>query len=272
MAFIPSIHVRDVLTNLQLAAVFGCSTQGGMRRSHKTNTLVLISNHVDSIYDDRWIDGVLHYTGMGTEGDQSLDFMQNKTLSESAANGVAVHLFEVFREKEYVYVGPVVLVGTPYEETQPDQKGTDRRVWVFPLKPLPTDVPPIAKVVVDASAEIKLRQAKRLTDAELLKRACKAHRQPGRRIVEATQHDRNPWVAEYAKRRAAGACDLCGAPAPFKGKDGSPYLETHHIVWLAKGGEDSAENTVALCPNCHRKMHVVDSDIDRAILLEKYRP
>ena len=242
-----------------------------MRRSLKTKTLVLISNHVDSIYDDRWIDGVLHYTGMGTEGDQSLDFMQNNTLSESATKAVDVHLFEVFRAQEYVYAGPVVLIGTPYEETQPDRNGSDRRVWVFPIKPLQTDALPIDKAVVDASAEIKQRRAKRLTDAELLKRAQKAHRLPGQRVIEATQYDRNPWIAEYAKRRAAGKCDLCGAPAPFTAKDSSPYLENHHIVWLAKGGEDSAENTVALCPNCHRKMHVVDSDIDRAILLEKYR-
>lgn len=271
MTFIPNIRVRDVLTNQQIAEVFGCGTQGGMRRSLRTNTLVLISNHVDSIYEDRWIDGVLHYTGMGTEGNQSLDFMQNKTLSESATNGVEVHLFEVFREKEYFYAGPVVLVGTPYQETQPDQKGTDRQVWVFPIKSLLTDALPIAKSVVDASAEVKQRHAKRLPEAELRKRAQEAHRQPGQRVVEATQHDRNPWVAEYAKRRATGKCDLCGAQAPFTGKDGTPYLENHHIIWLAYGGEDSAENTVALCPNCHRKMHVVDSDVDRAILLEKYR-
>lgn len=29
--------------------------------------------------------------------------------------------------------------------------------------------------------------------------------------------------------------------------------------------------TGALCPNCHRKMHVVDANIDRAMLLEKCR-
>jgi len=36
-------------------------------------------------------------------------------------------------------------------------------------------------------------------------------------------------------------------------------------------GEGSAEGTVALCPNCHRKMYIVDSDIDPAILIEKGR-
>ncbi|MFS1493312.1 hypothetical protein BCU32_003535 [Vibrio lentus] len=67
------------LNNTELCEVFGCSPQGGMRRSHKTNTLVIVSNHIKSIYDDRWSDGVLHYTGMGTNGDQSLTFQQ-KTI------------------------------------------------------------------------------------------------------------------------------------------------------------------------------------------------
>ncbi|WP_296863638.1 HNH endonuclease [Thermosyntropha sp.] len=29
-----------------------------------------------------------------------------------------------------------------------------------------------------------------------------------------------------------------------------------HIEWLSRGGTDTIDNTVALCPNCHRKMHV----------------
>lgn len=96
---------------------------GGMRRSHKTNTLVIVSNHIKSIYDDRWIDDTFHYTGMGTIGNQSLTFAQNKTLNESDNNGISVHLFEVFVEKEYTYIGPVELSGEPYFEKQPDDDG-----------------------------------------------------------------------------------------------------------------------------------------------------
>ncbi|MBK3756341.1 HNH endonuclease [Stutzerimonas frequens] len=91
----------------------------------------------------------------------------------------------------------------------------------------------------------------------------------GTRTVSATQHQRSPWVAENARRRAKGHCELCGEPAPFKRKDSSPYLETHHIEWLANGGADTVENTVALCPNCHRKMHVINSKSDIRLLKEK---
>jgi 5-methylcytosine-specific restriction enzyme A len=62
----------------------------------------------------------------------------------------------------------------------------------------------------------------------------------------------------WVKRVANGKCRLCEAPAPFLDKDGEPYLECHHIEWLSQGGEDSIENAVALCPNCHRKMHVLN--------------
>jgi len=32
---------------------------------------------------------------------------------------------------------------------------------------------------------------------------------------------------------------------------------------------DTVENTVALCPNCHKKMHVINSELDRAALKAK---
>jgi 5-methylcytosine-specific restriction protein A len=104
-----------------------------MRRSHKTNTLVLVSNHVKSIYSDRWFGKELHYTGMGSSGDQTLG-AQNKTLHESNFNGVEVHLFEVFELREYTYQGIVIYNGKGYQEKQTDIDGNERKVWMFPLK------------------------------------------------------------------------------------------------------------------------------------------
>ena len=72
-----------------------------MRRSTRTGTLVLVSNHVESIYNDRWLGDVLHYTGMGGKGDQSLAFMQNKTLAESPSSEADLHLFEVDTPRAY---------------------------------------------------------------------------------------------------------------------------------------------------------------------------
>ncbi|HHE3726254.1 TPA: HNH endonuclease, partial [Escherichia coli] len=54
----------------------------------------------------------------------------------------------------------------------------------------------------------------------------------------------------------SGTCShLPKRDAPFLKEDGTPFLEVHHIEWLSKGGEDSVENAIALCPNCHRQAH-----------------
>ena len=82
-------------------------------------------------------------------------------------------------------------------------------------------------------------------------------------------YKRNPYISEYAKLRARGMCQLCGNKAPFNDKKGKPYLESHHIIWLSKGGFDSIDNIVALCPNCHKKMHIVNDQNDINNLLMK---
>jgi len=44
-----------------------------------------------------------------------------------------------------------------------------------------------------------------------------------------------------------------------------PNSETNHIIWLSRGSDDSVENVIALCPNCHRKMHelYIESDVEK---------
>lgn len=67
---------------------------------------------------------------------------------------------------------------------------------------------------------------------------------------------RNPDVVAEVLHQAKGQCGRCRRPAPFSRKaDGSPYLEVHHIQRLKDGGEDTVENAIALCPNCHRELH-----------------
>ncbi|MDC5703455.1 HNH endonuclease [Vibrio europaeus] len=257
------------LDNQQLCEVFGCSPQGGMRRSHKTNALVIISNHIKSIYDDRWDGELLHYTGMGSNGDQSLSFAQNKTLAESNVNNVGVHLFEVFKDKEYTYVGQVTLFDKPYTEQQPGDDGVHRQVFVFPLQVAKQDHRVVSAEDKAHVEQVRVRKATRLATSDLKIRALNARTKPGKLNQSVTQYERNVWVSELAKRLAGGICQLCEQPAPFKNKKGEPYLETHHIEWLAKGGADSTENTVALCPNCHRKMHALNLDEDIKHLKER---
>ena len=71
---------------------------------------------------------------MGLEGNQKLDYMQNKTLAESDDNGVDVFLFEVNKPKIYTFIGKVKLADKPFKEHQPDKNNNSRIVWIFPLK------------------------------------------------------------------------------------------------------------------------------------------
>ncbi|WP_079914142.1 HNH endonuclease [Paenibacillus sp. 32352] len=74
--------------------------------------------------------------------------------------------------------------------------------------------------------------------------------------IRARMFKRNPDVIAEVLVRANGKCEKCGNPAPFnRASDGTPYLEVHHKKRLADGGEDTVDNAIAVCPNCHRELH-----------------
>lgn len=75
-------------------------------------------------------------------------------------------------------------------------------------------------------------------------------------ITTLPRFKRNPDVVAEVLSRAKGKCEECKNKAPFIRKsDNTPYLEVHHIVSLSDGGDDTVENCIAVCPNCHRKLH-----------------
>lgn len=70
--FDPGIEIGQILKNSDIVEIFKCGNMGGMRRSKATNTLLIISDYTKGIYHDKWIGGVLHYTGMGKKGIRAL--------------------------------------------------------------------------------------------------------------------------------------------------------------------------------------------------------
>jgi hypothetical protein len=69
------------------------------------------------------------------------------------------------------------------------------------------------------------------------------------------QYSRSREVRQYVMARADGVCEGCEQPAPFRSKTGEPYLHAHHIFELATGGHDTPDTVIALCPNCHYRVH-----------------
>lgn len=63
-----------------------------------------------------------------------------------------------------------------------------------------------------------------------LKRLLNAPKIPARVPVVILGFERNPDVVAEVLIRSAGTCEVCNRRAPFlRRKDGTPYLEVHHI-------------------------------------------
>lgn len=83
----------------------------------------------------------------------------------------------------------------------------------------------------------------------------KGNATPKKTMQISETFERDPEVKAWVLKAAKGVCELCLSNAPFIKENGVAYLEVHHVRPLAEGGKDTIENTVALCPNCHMRMH-----------------
>ncbi|PFE56047.1 hypothetical protein CN318_12450 [Bacillus cereus] len=130
MKFNTGLKQGDKLDNTKLMDIFKCGVKGGIRRSLNTNTLVLISNFNSDEYENVWEDkeGILHFSGMGLGGDQSINYMHNRTLAASNEIRIQLHLFRSEEPGVYIYMGRVLLADTPYSKVY-----GDRSVLIFPL-------------------------------------------------------------------------------------------------------------------------------------------
>ena len=253
----------EVITNERLREIFKCSSQGAMRRSLKTDSIVLVSDHTRPGCDDKWIGRTFHFTGVGLMGEQGLSFNQNKALCDADEKGTSIHLFEIFNNGQYTYVGEVGFADNPYLSRQADSTKNVRDVTVFPLMIRDKTRPrPIKKGTPETPDEIVRKKVQKLPLEELEFHAKYSLKETSRREVVSEVFNGDEIVAEYAKRRANGSCQLCSLSAPFRDHDGEPFLEIHHIIPLDEGGQDTIGNVVALCPNCHRKMHVLNLPAD----------
>lgn len=260
--------IGNIYSNSEIASGFKVSNMGGMRRSTATHSLVLIAKHTSPLYDDQWTeDGVLNYTGMGTVGNQSIDFGQNKTLLNAKENGIRVYLFESYKDNEYYFCGEVELCGDVYIDHELDSEGNNREVIKFPLRRIDGIANTIVnKSDVDNSEKIKEKIVHKLSQEEIKDIIKYVNPNVNAKEVKTLYRERNQYIVEYTKNRSNGICDLCGKEAPFKDKNGRPYLESHHVITLAEDGPDAIYNTVAICPNCHRRIHILKDKNDLAKL------
>jgi hypothetical protein len=108
----------------------------------------------------------------------------------------------------------------------------------------------------DALLQDKVERSLRDSASARAQRLAAAAKVPESIQVISRAFRRNPDVIAEVLIRAKGICETCNSPAPFlRATNSSPYLEVHHRTLLSAGGEDTVDNAIALCPNCHRMFH-----------------
>ena len=273
--FDPKIKIGDVLSEEEVASVFGCQTQLGIRLNKKNHAIVIVSTTYKDDYSDYWDGDTLFYVGTNASADEHGQTLSGHGNNNGALKAVwtaddkpTLFLFEKYTKNSCTYKGIVTLCKEPYKE--PKSTDSDYSIWRFPLKLAEVDFS------VLTSDYQELEQAETQKEFQALKEAVIS---AGRSRVIGREHisrpvttktfDRNPVFSSYTKKRARGVCDLCNRAAPFYDKHGNPYLESHHVIWLSRGGDDFPTNMVALCPNCHSQIHVLDAEADRQKLFDK---
>lgn len=164
-----------------------------------------------------------------------------------------------------IHVKHLVLLKTPISVTalikkngDPVKPRTRAGNWAY-VDPLPDWVGVLESSLEEhLDEELAANEAKSTSDlsATRQERLSVAPKLPQRVQIISRGFRRNADVIAEVKLRAKGKCEACGDNAPFlRASDGTPFLEIHHIITLAEGGEDTVDNAQALCPNCHREKH-----------------
>lgn len=169
------------------------------------------------------------------------EFFLAKIFENQGAEGLRIALDAIWQHIDY------------YEE-KANTTRCSLRLIVQKFEEILNQIPSLTQLIANFDAEVE--RSGQDSQADRLQRLQNAPRNPQRKLVTLEVIVRNPDVVASALFRAEGKCEHCTQAAPFiRRRDNTPYLEVHHKKHLADGGEDTLDNAIALCPNCHRKMH-----------------
>jgi len=234
-----------------LLAAYGGQLQAGIWTPKSFPVVFLFSGDSGKAYgyDDKWADGVFIYTGEGQIGPMTFTG-GNKAVRDHRADGKDLLLFKDLGKSKGVRYEGVFDCASTQLVLRPDKVNDIRQAILFNLIPVfsyaqfePQSSEPIA-----SSSLMDLKAAAYAAAIDVL-----AQDDPAE--VKRRWFERSEAVKRYVIARADGKCEACKEPAPFKKKNGSPYLEAHHTHRLADEGPDHPAWVGAICPNCHRRIH-----------------
>ncbi|WP_428031541.1 HNH endonuclease [Ancylobacter sp.] len=230
---------------------YGGQQQGGIITPSLHQLVIAITGEEGEQhgYSDRLrADGVFEYFGEGQIGDMQM-VRGNRQIGGHAAAGKSLLLFRKDRSGRLRFEGEWVCENV-LERDAPDRNRAMRRAFVFELRPLEA-----VKVEVDKDKRLQVEEHIDVLRSQAMAAAKMAAPSD---TVFRTVYERSIAVRRYVLARAKGLCEGCAACAPFNRPDGTPYLEPHHIRRVSDGGPDDPRHVIALCPNCHRRVHAAD--------------
>ena len=248
--------IGQVMKRSQIHERVGGQQQGGISTPARFPAVILFTGEQGTQYgyDDGYRDGddLYWYTGEGQVGDMSW-VRGNRAIRDHQRLGKELHVFEYLRRSEVQYLGPAHYIVHEIRD-RPDKTKQIRKAIVFGLA-LPPLSSGIAGVIPRDPDPDATRLAKRplneLKVAALL--ASNFDNEP--LLKDRKAYSRSTVIKAYVLARANGICEGCEKPAPFAGVKGAPYLEPHHTRRRADAGPDHPLWVIALCPNCHARVH-----------------
>ncbi|MFC4990555.1 HNH endonuclease [Saliphagus infecundisoli] len=248
------LEIGSTYDRVDLHDTYGGTRYRGIAPSAEQPYLFLFTGDsgTEHGYKDEFRGDTFIYTGEGRTGDMEMTG-GNKAIRDHQEDGRELHLFENNNAAWSVtYLGQFECVDW-FEEQLPDTDGNRRRAIRFKLEP------------VENTIEVTGTDLDEIETEELYERATGATTSTGETTPQTTtestrtSYTRSEAVRAYALHVAEGVCQGCGNEAPFLGTDGEPFLEVHHLYRRSDGGPDHPDNVVALCPNCHRRVHHGDN-------------
>ncbi|MFA7360442.1 MAG: HNH endonuclease [Candidatus Kapaibacterium sp.] len=202
----------------------------------------------NTYYEDN---GILKYYLYNRKSNYDVNYKCSRAILNSNKYNTPIYAFIKLEKNVYELKGIF-----KYHSLHTEQ---DASKWVQLIRNI--SKPQIDEILMTETAyrselDYEVNKSLGLSEEERNIRLEKANKKPEKQKIITTYYKRNADVISTVLIRAKGICERCNSPAPFyRNSNNTPYLEVHHIIMLSKRGEDTVENSIAICPNCHRELH-----------------
>lgn len=202
-------------------------------------------------YSNEWIiaNEKLKYYFYAKNGKFSDEYVYNSAILNSKSNNIPIYVF--------IKNGKILTLNGIYKYNSFDCNLEDGSKWFILDKINSLEIDnPINEIEYIRETQQGVEYSLNTNVTERKERLLHAPKKPEIIQVVTNAFKRNFDVIIEVLERANGNCEACFKPAPFiRARNDEPYLEVHHLIPLAEGGEDTINNAVAICPNCHREAH-----------------